>query len=150
MHVTVLSVLLEALDHRQEAVEGKREERYTALIERIGIRDASQVPAGQVMAPPKARAQKMTTEDDLEGYLVDFEQLGPCLIGEAQAAYQAMIEEEASQYDLVKQAILRCLNIMGEMHRVRFREYLQTPETRLPSNCATTWCNGFAPSRKQG
>ncbi|MGH0180360.1 UNVERIFIED_CONTAM: hypothetical protein FKN15_004003 [Acipenser sinensis] len=38
-------------------------------------------------------------------------------------------DEEASQYDRVKQAILWCLHITGETHRVRFREYLRTLET---------------------
>ncbi|MGH0156765.1 UNVERIFIED_CONTAM: hypothetical protein FKN15_050331 [Acipenser sinensis] len=112
MDIAALTTLLQALEHRREMEDRQREERYTALIERVGLGNAPQTPAIPVMAPPKARAQKMTAEDDPEAYLVAFErlattalwpkeywasQLGPCLIGEAQAAYQAMTNEEASQ-----------------------------------------------------
>ncbi|XP_033852947.3 uncharacterized protein LOC117398065 [Acipenser ruthenus] len=46
-------------------------------------------------------------------------QLGPCLIEEAQAAYQAMSDLNAASYNLVKQAILRRLNITAETHRTK-------------------------------
>ncbi|XP_041082890.1 zinc finger protein 444-like [Polyodon spathula] len=98
---------------------------------------------GPGMVAPKTLAQKVTVEDDLEAYLVAFErldttaawpreywasQLGPCLIGEAQTAYRVMTDDDAAQYNLVKQAILCHFNIMGETHRVRFQE------SRRPSN----------------
>lgn len=49
--------------------------------------------------------------------------LRPCLIGEGQAAYQALSDADAANYDLVKLAILCHLNITVETHWVRFREY---------------------------
>ncbi|XP_058869672.1 uncharacterized protein LOC131720990 [Acipenser ruthenus] len=162
------AAVLEALDSRREVEERRREERYTALIERVGMGMTSAATTGPVMVAPKARAQKMTVEDDPEAYLVAFErlattaawpreywasQLGPCLIGEAQAAYRAMTDEDAAQYDLVKQAILRRLNITGETHRVRFREFRRPPNTR-PRVVAQRLCDHMAqwlnPSQKTG
>ncbi|XP_058865597.1 uncharacterized protein LOC131707274 isoform X2 [Acipenser ruthenus] len=142
-----LAELLQALESRRDAEERRREERYTALIERVGLAVAAVTTptTTPVMSPPKARAMKMSAEDDPEAYLVAFErlataaawprefwasQLGPCLIGEAQAAYQAMSDQHATEYDRVKQAILRRLNITTETHRARFREYRRAPETR--------------------
>ncbi|XP_058862677.1 uncharacterized protein LOC131704957 [Acipenser ruthenus] len=167
MDPTTLSAILEALDSRREAEERRREERYTALIERVGMGMTS-AATGPVLVAPKARAQKMTVEDDPEAYLVAFErlattaawpreywasQLGPCLIGEAQAAYRAMTDDDAAQYDLVKQAILRRLNITGETHRVRFREFQRPPNTR-PRVVAQQLCDHMAqwlnPSQKTG
>ncbi|MGH0143329.1 UNVERIFIED_CONTAM: hypothetical protein FKN15_007391 [Acipenser sinensis] len=40
-----------------------------------------------------------------------------------------MSDLNTASYDLVKLAILRCLNITAETHRVRFREYQRSPET---------------------
>ncbi|XP_058888002.1 uncharacterized protein LOC131738165 isoform X1 [Acipenser ruthenus] len=147
MDRNALAELLQALESRRDAEERRREERYTALIERVGLAVAAATTptTTPLMSPPKARAMKMSAEDDPEAYLVAFErlataaawprefwasQLGPCLIGEAQAAYQAMSDHHATDYDLVKQAILRRLNITTETHRARFREYRRAPETR--------------------
>ncbi|MGH0180266.1 UNVERIFIED_CONTAM: hypothetical protein FKN15_003796 [Acipenser sinensis] len=147
MDRNALAELLQALESRRDAEERRREERYTALIERVGLAVAAATTptTTPLMSPPKARAMKMSAEDDPEAYLVAFErlataaawprefwasQLGPCLIGEAQAAYQAMSDQHATDYDLVKQAILRRLNITTETHRARFREYRRAPETR--------------------
>ncbi|MGH0149802.1 UNVERIFIED_CONTAM: hypothetical protein FKN15_016115 [Acipenser sinensis] len=147
MDRNALAELLQALESRRDAEERRREERYTALIERVGLAVAAATTptTTPLMSPPKARAMKMSAEDDPEAYLVAFErlataaawprefwasQLGPCLIGEAQAAYQAMSDQHATEYDLVKQAILRRLNITTETHRARFREYRRAPETR--------------------
>lgn len=64
---------------------------------------------------------QVTIEHDIEAYLEAFEravlaadwdpsgwayQLGPLLIGQAQAAYMALSQEEASDYQAVKKAIL--------------------------------------------
>ncbi|MGH0185230.1 UNVERIFIED_CONTAM: hypothetical protein FKN15_017326 [Acipenser sinensis] len=145
MDYATLSALLEQLDSRREVEERRREERYTALIERVGLAIPLTASAERGMIAPKARTHKMTAEDDPEAYLVAFErlattaswprqfwasQLGPCLIGEAQAAYQAMGDDDAAQYDLVKLAILRRLNITEETHRIRFREYRRSPNVR--------------------
>ncbi|MGH0131029.1 UNVERIFIED_CONTAM: hypothetical protein FKN15_022224 [Acipenser sinensis] len=140
MDHTTLGELLEALDSRWEAEERCREERYTALIERVVLALTPHTPTASGMTTPKARATKMIAEEAyLEAYLVAFEMLattaswpkeflGPCLIGEAQTAYQAMMD--ITNYDLVKLAILRCLNITSETHCVRFREYQRSPDTR--------------------
>ncbi|MGH0129492.1 UNVERIFIED_CONTAM: hypothetical protein FKN15_067602 [Acipenser sinensis] len=68
MDPTTLSAILEALDSRREAEERRREERYTALIEGVGMGMTS-AATGPVLVAPKARAQKMTAEDDPEAYL---------------------------------------------------------------------------------
>ncbi|MGH0127559.1 UNVERIFIED_CONTAM: hypothetical protein FKN15_031313 [Acipenser sinensis] len=59
MDVATLTALLQALEQRRETEERQREERFTALIERVGLGNARQAPAVPVMVPPKARAQKM-------------------------------------------------------------------------------------------
>ncbi|MGH0133249.1 UNVERIFIED_CONTAM: hypothetical protein FKN15_025379 [Acipenser sinensis] len=51
MDVATLSALLEEMDYKREAEDKKREERYTALIEKVGIRDDPHVPAGPMMTP---------------------------------------------------------------------------------------------------
>ncbi|XP_041077543.1 probable helicase with zinc finger domain [Polyodon spathula] len=109
MDVTALSALMEVLDQRQEAAERKRGEIYDREDwNQRSTPSTRRTPHGA----PLARAQKMTMKDDPEGYLVTFEQLatatswpreywasrlGSCLIGEAQAAYQAMTEDEISK-----------------------------------------------------
>ncbi|MGH0173263.1 UNVERIFIED_CONTAM: hypothetical protein FKN15_001551 [Acipenser sinensis] len=80
MDRNALAELLQALESRRDAEERRREERYTALIERRADCAASLLTS-------------------------------------------AMSDQHATQYDLVKQAILRRLNITTETHRARFREY---------------------------
>ena len=75
MDYATLSALLEQLDSRREVEERRREERYTALIERVGLGVPPTGSAGPIMTAPKARTQKMTVEDDPEAYLVAFERL---------------------------------------------------------------------------
>ncbi|MGH0157293.1 UNVERIFIED_CONTAM: hypothetical protein FKN15_054958 [Acipenser sinensis] len=72
-----LAELLEALDSRQDTEERRREERYTALIERVGLAlSTAPAPTGTpVMSVPKAWAMKMMAQDDPEVYLVTFERL---------------------------------------------------------------------------
>ncbi|XP_041102510.1 polymeric immunoglobulin receptor-like [Polyodon spathula] len=70
LYLTVTDALLEVLDCRGEIEQRMREERYMALIERVGIAMISSAPTA-----PKARAQKMMAEDDPEAYLVIFEWL---------------------------------------------------------------------------
>ncbi|MGH0191449.1 UNVERIFIED_CONTAM: hypothetical protein FKN15_062042 [Acipenser sinensis] len=68
MDRNALTELLEALESRRDAEERRREERYTALIERVGLA-LSTVPAptaAPAMSAPKARAMKMSAEDDPE------------------------------------------------------------------------------------
>ncbi|XP_041129973.1 tRNA pseudouridine synthase-like 1 [Polyodon spathula] len=105
MDVTALSTLMEVLDQRQEAAERKRGEVYDR--EDRNQRSTPSTRRNRHGAP-LAWVQKMTMEDDPEGYLVTFEQLatatswtreywasrlGSCLIGEAQAAYQEAVRK---------------------------------------------------------
>ncbi|MGH0143330.1 UNVERIFIED_CONTAM: hypothetical protein FKN15_007392 [Acipenser sinensis] len=72
-----LAELLEVLNSRWEIEERTREERYTVLIEQVRLA-FSTVPAptgAPAMSVPKARAMKMSVEDDTEAYLVSFERL---------------------------------------------------------------------------
>ena len=75
MDYATLSALLEQLDSRREVEERRREERYTALIERVGLAIPLTASAERGMIAPKARTHKMTAEDDPEAYLVAFERL---------------------------------------------------------------------------
>ncbi|RXM29184.1 hypothetical protein EOD39_2363 [Acipenser ruthenus] len=68
MNRAALSALLEALDNRQESTERRREERYMALIERVGLAIQPTVPTAPVMTAPKARPEKMTAEDDPDSH----------------------------------------------------------------------------------
>ena len=143
MDPTALAALLEAQERRHQ-------ESLTAMMERMhGLfleANRGREPAAQPAVPlPRVRVVKMSLEDDPEAYLVAFErqataaqwprewwatQLGPNLIGEAQAAYQALTHEQALVYDQVKQAILQRLDITEETHRRRFREYQRPPGLR--------------------
>ncbi|XP_058844784.1 uncharacterized protein LOC131697733 [Acipenser ruthenus] len=104
---------------------------------------AAAPPTGQ--PPPKIRLQKMTSEDDPEAFLTTFErvaeasswpvecwaaQLAPCLSGEAQAAYRALSNEAARDYQQVKVAILQRLNITPESHCRKFRHYVRPKGAR--------------------
>lgn len=79
---------------------------------------------------------KMAPADDPDAFLGTFEQvalgagwdritwalrLGPYLTGEAQAAYMALMETQARDYDAVKAAILDCLGLSAEKYRQKLR-----------------------------
>ncbi|MGH0128426.1 UNVERIFIED_CONTAM: hypothetical protein FKN15_044306 [Acipenser sinensis] len=66
MDRNTLAELLEALDSRWDAEERRREQHYTAVIERVGLAfSTAPAPTGTpAMLAPKARAMKMMTEDD--------------------------------------------------------------------------------------
>ncbi|KYO26198.1 hypothetical protein Y1Q_0002006 [Alligator mississippiensis] len=79
---------------------------------------------------------KMTKEDDPEAYTEAFErhalvtgldkrywasQLGALVVGKAQAAYRALLREDALDYEPVKEAILYRLEINPEHYRRRVR-----------------------------
>ncbi|XP_058890670.1 zinc finger and SCAN domain-containing protein 29-like [Acipenser ruthenus] len=142
MDAAALGAILEAQERRhQEGMATMMEQMHAMFLEanRGG-------PATEPTPPlPKIRMVKMSLEDDPEAYLVAFErqataaqwprdwwatQLGPNLIGEAQAAYQALTNEDALNYDRVRQAILQRLDITEETHRCRFREYQRPPGLR--------------------
>ncbi|MGH0124136.1 UNVERIFIED_CONTAM: hypothetical protein FKN15_034820 [Acipenser sinensis] len=62
MDRNALAELLQALESRRDAEERRREERYTALIERVGLAVAAATTptTTPLMSPPKARAMKMS------------------------------------------------------------------------------------------
>ncbi|MGH0167355.1 UNVERIFIED_CONTAM: hypothetical protein FKN15_052395 [Acipenser sinensis] len=64
MDRNALVELLQALESRRDAEERRREERYTALIERVGlvVAAATTPTTTPLMSPPKARAMKMSAE----------------------------------------------------------------------------------------
>ncbi|XP_058886083.1 zinc finger and SCAN domain-containing protein 29-like [Acipenser ruthenus] len=140
-----------ALNTMMEAQARRHEETLAAVMERmnamfLAANQRRELVAEPAVAPPKPKVVKMSLEDDPEAYLTSFErqataalwprewwatQLGPNLIGEAQAAYHALTHEQAMDYDVVKKAILQRLDITEETHRRRFREY-QRPEGVRP------------------
>ncbi|XP_073726116.1 uncharacterized protein [Misgurnus anguillicaudatus] len=89
---------------------------------------------GGLMKEPKM--QQLGEMDDIEHYLTTFERIAivcrwptedwairlvPLLTGKARAAYVAMDLEEATDYEQVKEAILRKYSINAEVYRQRFR-----------------------------
>ncbi|KYO33428.1 hypothetical protein Y1Q_0008645 [Alligator mississippiensis] len=87
----------------------------------------------------------MTSEDDPEAYIEAFErhailtgldksfwagQLGALVVGKAQAAYRAMLRDEARDYDAVKTVMLYRLEINPEHYRHKFRAKKGAEERR--------------------
>ncbi|MGH0155146.1 UNVERIFIED_CONTAM: hypothetical protein FKN15_028440 [Acipenser sinensis] len=134
MDRNTLAELLEALDSRLDTEERRSEELSTALIERVGLA-LSTAPAPcatPAMSAPKYLVMKMTAENDPEAYLVAFERMSAGALGKPAGTLsdRAMSDLSAASYDLVKLSVLRRINITAEIHRVRFREYRRSPETR--------------------
>lgn len=46
--------------------------------------------------------------------------LGPLLMGQAQAAYRALAQDKANDYQMVKCAILYCCEICPELYQQQF------------------------------
>eukprot|EP00731_Ephydatia_muelleri_P001970 Em0001g1970a len=98
----------------------------------------SRVDQGTENETDGRRSQVSNTEqDDIESYLTTFEQImrayevkderwavkiAPQLTGKAQQAYAAMKAEDAGNYQLVKEAILRRYDISEQTYRQRFRD----------------------------
>ena len=87
-------------------------------------------------APETLQLSKLTDQDDIEAYLLTFEQmmqahhidpaqwvfhLAPQLTRKAQQAYAALSTDESDMYDSVKKAILGRYNINEETYRRQFR-----------------------------
>ena len=109
------------------------------------------------------KVTKLTEGDDIEAYLTTFERvmtayevpkarwsfkLASQLVGKAQQAYAALGVDEASDYEQLKQAVLRRYDINEESHRRRFRtaskkdgETNRELVTRL-DDFATKWLQG--------
>lgn len=79
---------------------------------------------------------KLTETEDIESYLTTFERmmreyevarerwtfrLAPQLTGKAQQAYASLNPEDAADYTILKDAILRCYDISEETYRRKFR-----------------------------
>ncbi|KAK7913399.1 hypothetical protein WMY93_013610 [Mugilogobius chulae] len=94
------------------------------------------VLTGQSRMLHEPRLEKLTTEDDIEHYLITFERIAavcrwhhrdwvfrliPLLTGKARAAYVHMDMDEALDYEKVKLAILQKYDINAETYRQRFR-----------------------------
>ncbi|XP_058860376.1 zinc finger and SCAN domain-containing protein 29-like [Acipenser ruthenus] len=127
-------------EEKREEREIRRQEQlaqfFGQLVEKMSTPASETAVARMFATQPKL--QKMTPEDDPEAFLVTFERvaeaagwpkehwamkLAPCLTGEAQAAYRALMATEAADYAKVKEAILSRLGITEETYRRRFREY---------------------------
>ena len=87
-------------------------------------------------ATEHVKPAKLTETDDIEAYLTTFERLmqvagaeedtwavrlAPQLTGKAQQAFAAMREGDSTNYQRVKEAILKRYNISEETYRQRFR-----------------------------
>ena len=139
---TVLSALLEDRRAMQANINAlmrtveERTARPEAVVECTGNPG---VTRGSNEADVKL--QRLTSNDDVEAYLVTFERLmsvyevprnrwayklAPQLTGRAQQAYAAMPSEEAGNYASVKAAILRRYDISEETYRQRFRNAVPT------------------------
>eukprot|EP00731_Ephydatia_muelleri_P034136 Em0048g12a len=101
--------------------------------------EESRRPEEPRMRPTEGEAKlvKLTEQDDIESYLTTFERImrayevkderwavkiAPQLTGKAQQAYAAMKAEDAGNYQLVKEAILRRYDISEQTYRQRFRD----------------------------
>ena len=86
---------------------------------------------GLVAGPAPIRIQKMSASDDPEAYLHTFERVAvaagwpkeqwtlilvPCLTGLLQKVVDMLSPQEAAQYDAVKTAILRTLNLTKDAY----------------------------------
>ena len=88
---------------------------------------------------------KLADSDDIEAYLTTFERqmevyeiekkrwafkLAPQLSGQAQQAYASMDAEDSSDYEKLKEVILKRYDITDESYRRRFRTRLKQNETK--------------------
>jgi len=121
-------MLLDIIGQQQEAHE--REMKALKESKKEEVEDLSE-------KPPKPTLQKLTASDNVEHFLATFEriatqqkwskevwatQVAGLLSGKAMAAYAALTPEDATDYDKVKEAILRRYKINEETYRQRFRQ----------------------------
>ncbi|XP_078232779.1 uncharacterized protein LOC140707593 [Pogona vitticeps] len=119
---------------RQMRTQGSEEEK--------SHKNAVSVKGSWVAGPAPIRMQKMTSSDDPEAYLHTFERVAlaagwpkdqwtlvliPCLTGLLQEVVDTLSTQEATQYEVVKEAILRTLNLTEETYRKRLRELKWKP-----------------------
>ena len=121
---------------RREMIE---EDRRTRANERKDEIEAKKRPKD----PP---IQRLRDEDDIENLLTVFERtamlckwpreywtikLGTSLTGRAQEAYASVHQEDAGNYDIVKEAILKRYSINEETYRKRFRGLHRNTEENI-------------------
>ena len=115
----------ELLCYRAEVEELRRERRAAAL---------APPPKPKL---PKPTLRKLVAEDDIEDFLSAFEriarqqawpkevwatQLAGLLTEKALSAYTALSQEDAGDYEAVKEAVLLRYEVNDEMRRLRYRE----------------------------
>lgn len=98
---------------------------------------------GQLPIPHEPKLQKLTSDDDIEHFLVTFERIAaacrwpqrdwvfrliPLLTGKARSAYVNMDVDESLDYDEVKGAILKKYDINPDTYRQRFRSLHVQPD----------------------
>ena len=125
---------------RQEETSRREEQVYQqmqvlqALVE--GVQLQGEAMKRRADNDKEVKVAKLTDQDDIVSYLTTFERLmtayevkrerwafkiAPCLSGKAQKAYASLSVADASKYDQLKEAILRCCDITDESYRQRFR-----------------------------
>ena len=121
------AILMGKLEQQKENLEAHKTE-IASLVERNNTHQPARIP------PPML--QKLQSSDDIEHFLAVFErvarqqkwpedmwstQLATLLTGKAMTAYVALPVEEAQDYSVVKNAILKRYDVNEESHRRKFR-----------------------------
>ncbi|XP_047218926.1 uncharacterized protein LOC124866918 [Girardinichthys multiradiatus] len=112
-----------------------REDDYEVVQRAQVISAPVNISSGQSQFSLEPKLQKLTSEDDIEHFLVTFERIAaacrwpkadwvfrliPLLTGKARSAYVHMDVDETLNYDNVKTAILKKYDINPETYRQRF------------------------------
>ena len=138
--------LAEELRKRREQMTEEREHREKETEERMRMMQQQMEALQKLVAESRKREEKSEMEQlkltkladqyDIEAFLTTFKRmmgvfgieqnrwasnLAPQLTGKAQKTFAAMQNAEASDYDQLKKAILKCYNISGETCRQRLR-----------------------------
>ncbi|XP_078244616.1 uncharacterized protein LOC140705774 [Pogona vitticeps] len=142
--------MLKTIERQEKMIESLTEQQMlvTRHMMKLGMDDERTpknnvfIKNGLVAGPAPIRIQKMSASDDPEAYLHTFERVAvaagwpkeqwtlilvPCLTGLLQEVVDTLSPQEAAQYESVKTAILRTLNLTEEAYRKRFRELKWKP-----------------------
>eukprot|EP00731_Ephydatia_muelleri_P007213 Em0003g1461a len=129
----------EQMERQRERDESEKNQMREQMEMLRRVVEESRRPEEPRMRPTEGEAKlvKLTEQDDIESYLTTFERImhayevkderwavkiAPQLTGKAQQAYAAMKAEDAGNYQLVKEAILRRYDISEQTYRQRFRD----------------------------
>ena len=138
--------LAEELRKRKEQMTEEREHQEKETEERMRMMQQQMEALQKLVVESRKREEKSEMEQlkltkladqyDIEAFLTTFKRmmgvfgieqnrwaskLAPQLTGKAQKTFAAMRNAEASDYDQLKKAILKCYNISGETCRQRLR-----------------------------